>query len=261
MSQKRKKDHAEVALPASIAAAWGLDARSGKGPRRGLSLERIVAAAIDVAVADGLGAVSMSRVAADLGRATMSLYRYVDAKEDLLALMVDAAFGAPEAPAPGEGWRAGLSRWAWAHLNVLRRHPWILRVPIGGPPATPHLVAWMEWGLACLQESGLPEREKVSVMTLLSGFVRNEATLTATIAEAYRARGASAQHLAPAYGRLLARLTDPARHPALQRVLAAGVFEGPGDPDEGFVFGLERVLDGIETLVRSRRRGPAKARA
>src|SRR5215469_11704523 len=85
-----------VNLPAGLEAAWGLRGRPHKGPRPGLSLERIVAAAVRVADAEGLAAVSMSRVAAELGAAPMSLYRYVAAKGELLTLMVDAAYG----PAP-----------------------------------------------------------------------------------------------------------------------------------------------------------------
>ena len=88
-----------AALPAAVAAAWGVRESPGKGPKPGLSLERIVQAAITIAARDGLGAVSMSRVAADLGASTMSLYRYVSAKDELVKLMVDAG----QDPHPAEG--------------------------------------------------------------------------------------------------------------------------------------------------------------
>ena len=117
-------------LPASLDAAWGRRARPTKGPKPGLSLERIVAAAVALAHAEGLGAVSMARVASELGSSPMSLYRYVDAKDELLALMVDAALGDPPPPPAGEGWRDGLARWAWGYHDALRRHPWALHVPI-----------------------------------------------------------------------------------------------------------------------------------
>ena len=81
----------------------------------------------------------MSRVARELGSAPMSLYRYVAAKDELLALMVDAVLGSPpRASAAGEGWRGGLSRWAWGYHAVLQRHPWVLRIPISGPAITPN---------------------------------------------------------------------------------------------------------------------------
>ncbi|PZF90627.1 TetR/AcrR family transcriptional regulator, partial [Micromonospora deserti] len=87
----------DIDLPESVEIAWGLRERPGKGPRRSLTLEQVVAAGIRVAETEGLPAVSMSRVAGELGVATMSLYRYVSAKSDLLELMADAAYGDPPA--------------------------------------------------------------------------------------------------------------------------------------------------------------------
>ena len=93
-------------LPAAVAAAWGVRAHPGKGPKPGLSLERIVAAAVKIASRDGLDAVSMSRVAAELGASTMSLYRYVNAKDELVKLMIDAAWGSPPPRGAGDAHRA-----------------------------------------------------------------------------------------------------------------------------------------------------------
>ena len=84
-------------IPPSIELAWGLRDRGTRGPKRGLTLERIVAAGIEVAARDGLEAVSMAGVAEELGAGTMSLYRYVDSKDELLTLMVDTALGPPRA--------------------------------------------------------------------------------------------------------------------------------------------------------------------
>ena len=190
-----------------------------------------MAAAVRVAATDGLQAVSMSRVAADLGVSTMSLYRYVAAKDELLALMADLTFEAPPAPrGPEESWRDGLSRWAWTELAVYRRNPWVLRIPISGPPVTPNAMAWLERGLDCLRDTGLREDEKLSVILLLTGFVRNQATLQADIAAAQAAGTAAPDpEMMGSYGRVLARLTDPERFPALHAVIAAGVFD---EPDE-----------------------------
>jgi AcrR family transcriptional regulator len=250
-------DQIGTGLPASIEAAWGVRTRPNKGPRPALSLERIVAAAVKVAAADGLQAVSMSRVAADLGVSTMSLYRYVAAKDELLALMADLPFEAPPARrGPEESWRDGLSRWALTEREVYRRNPWVLRIPISGPPVTPNAIAWLERGLDALRDTGLEEGEKLSVMLLVTGFVRSQAMLEAEIAAAQAAGAAPPDaELLGAYGRLLSRLTTPERFPALHAVIAAGVFEEPDEPDYDFNFGLERVLDGIETLIENRRTG------
>lgn len=210
-------------------------------------------AAVHVAASEGLAAVSMSRIARELGSAPMSLYRYVTAKDELLALMVDAVLGPVTAPGDGEDWRTGLSRWAWGYHATLRKHPWVLRIPISGPAITPNQTAWLEDGLRSLRDTGLAEGDKLSVMLLLSGYVRNEATLMADIGAGAAAAGTD--EVMPAWAGQLRRLTDPERFPALHLALASEAFTRDDDPDDEFTFGLERVLDGIEALVT--RRGAA----
>src|ERR1700759_3752931 len=97
-----KKGGAMKGLPASIEIAWGIRELSSKGPKRGLSLQQITEAAISIASSGSLEAVSMNRVAAELGVGTMSLYRYVATKDELLALTVDAVFQNPPAVVPRE---------------------------------------------------------------------------------------------------------------------------------------------------------------
>lgn len=250
-------EHSRTGLPASIEAAWGVRDRPPKGPKPGLSLDRIVDAAVRVAQAEGLAAVSMSRVATELGAATMSLYRYVAAKDELLMLMVDAAVGPPppDVPMPDGDWRAGVAGWMRAYFGLLRRHHWVVRVPISGPPLTPNSVAWFELGLHALRETGLAADEKVGVILLISGFVRSEAMLNADLTEAILASGGEAAPIWTSYGQLLMKLTDAERFPALHEIIAAGVLDNEAqeqDEDEQFDFGLQRVLDGIEALVRAR---------
>ena len=238
-------------IPASIAAAWGVRERPHKGPKPALNLPRIVAAAVRVADTEGLDAVSMGRVAAELGAAPMSLYRHVSAKEELLKLMVDAAWGDSPGPlAPGENWRAGLSRWAWALRAGARRHPWVVRIPISGLPIMPREIAWFEDALACMGGTGLTETRKASVVMLLSGYVRNLASTEADIEAAIRASGLDPVAWMASYPRMLRQLTDSQRFPALTAFIAAGVFDTFDDPDDEFIFGLDRILDGIEVLVR-----------
>ncbi|MGH7761468.1 MAG: TetR/AcrR family transcriptional regulator [Candidatus Dormibacteraceae bacterium] len=240
-------------LPTSIAMAWGLRNRPIKGPRRGLSLDRIVRAAIKVAVVDGLAGVSMSRVADELGASTMSLYRYLTAKDELLTLMVDTAIGVPPAVVSRRaGWRKGLSRWAYGLLSGFRLHPWALQIPIMGLPNTPNQVAWLDAGLNCLATTRLKENEKASVVLLVSGFVRNDATVSANLLAYYVASGARMTDAMRSYSRLMTQLSSGNRFPALHRMLAAGVFDKADPPDVEFAFGLERVLDGIEVLVDKR---------
>ena len=251
----REPDRAD--LPDTVAVAWGVRGRPHKGPKPGLSLERIVAAAVRLADAEGLAAVSMSRVAAELGAAPMSLYRHVTAKDELLTLMLDAAYGPypaqpPPDAGPETGWRAGLSRWAWAMRAAIHRHPWVLLIPIRGLPTLPNEVTWFEEGLRCLQDTGLEENEKASAILLVSGYVRNTAMIDADIEAAVRASGKTPDEWMASYAQTITLLADPHRFPALTKFIAAGVFERADPPDDEFAFGLDRILDGLDALIRTR---------
>lgn len=238
-------------LSAGIAAAWGVRPPPAKGPKRGLTLERIVAAAVEIADAEGLGAVSMNRVAKELRTGAMSLYRYVESKDELLALMVDAAIGEVP-PTRGTGsWRPRLERWARATMEAMWRHPWTVNAPIAGPPLAPHAVAWFEDALAALDGTGLRPEEKPSVVLMLSGYVTNHVTVMSQVAQSFLAEGDAAMR---GYADTLRALTDAERFPALHAVLEAGVFDRADPPDQEFAFGLERMLDGIEALISSRSR-------
>jgi AcrR family transcriptional regulator len=239
-------------LPAGVAAAWGVRPPAAKGPKPGLTLERIVAAGVAVADAEGLGAVSMNRVAKELGSSAMSLYRYLASKDELLALMVDAAFGeVPPAPAEA-GWREALERWARGTTAAMRAHPWSVQVPVSGPPITPHAIAWFEDALHAMRDTGLAEAEKASVVMMLSGYARDHVALMADVQARFLDAAATPNDAMRGYADTLRQLTDAERFPALHAVLDAGVFDRADPPEAEFAFGLERILDGIEALVRER---------
>jgi len=238
------------ALPPVIELAWGLRERTGRGTRRGLSLERVVAAGIKVALTEGIGALSMARVAAELGVATMSLYRYVAAKDELLTLMVDTALGPPPASVLDQtGWRAGTTAWAEGARAAYLRHPWALRVAVTAPPLGPNSIAWLEAAFRALAGTPLTDLQKLRMVTLITFFVRSEVTLTLDVV----AGGAGAADEKPStsgYAAMLAQLTDPLHFPALHKMIASGGFEDDTGPDAQFNFGLECILDGVEALVR-----------
>ncbi|WP_331461197.1 TetR/AcrR family transcriptional regulator [Micromonospora tarapacensis] len=251
-------DDAHVELPENIALAWGLRERPSRGPKRSLSLDQVIAAGIQVAQAEGLPAVSMSRVAAELGVATMSLYRYVPTKQDLLDLMVDIAFGPPPRPrGPDEGWRPALARWGEGNLVALRRQPWMRHVPISGPPINPNQVRWMEYGLAALRGTGLRAAERISTIMLVSGYARSWATLTADLAEAAARTGRTPEEVGLRYWQQLAVVTAPGPYPAIHELLSEDD-EDDGDIDAEWRFGLDRVLDGVAMLIEARAAGPAR---
>jgi AcrR family transcriptional regulator len=238
-------DAPKIVLPPSLELAWGIRSKGGRGPKPGLTLERIVEAGITLARRDGLGSVSMARVAKELGASTMALYRYVAAKDELLVLMVDAALGPPPRSHEADGgWRAGLQRWADALRTVYRHDVWALRVPISAPPIGPNNIAWLEDGLRCLTGTPLAEGQKLSTMLLISGFVRVEETLLADMAVA-----AGGQLVMPGYGAVLLALTSEADFPALHRAIASGSLDEDDDMDQEYDFGMARILDGVEALI------------
>jgi AcrR family transcriptional regulator len=244
-------DETQPALPGSFAAAWGLRERPGKGPKRGLSLDRIVRAGLAVAAADGLAAVSMSRVATELGVGTMSLYRYVESKRALLDLMVDAGLGPPPPARPGASWRDGLADWARAMLAAYRGNLWAVQVPLSGPPATPNALGWLEQALSCMRETGLGPEEKMSVILLIANYVRYQATLEAQLDAAVRMAGLEPSDLMAAYNKLLTTVLDRQRFPEMLAVAESGVMGKADDWDDEFSFGLDRILDGVDVLVRA----------
>ncbi|MFJ6483801.1 TetR/AcrR family transcriptional regulator [Streptomyces sp. NPDC091682] len=242
-------------LPASLEMAWGLRERPGKGPRPTLTLPKIVEAAVTLAAGEGTDAVSMGRVAKELGVSTMSLYRYVAAKEELYVLMSDAGVGTPP-PLPPEAagwdWRELLTNWAYAQRAVLMANSWILRIPITAPPATPNQLAWMDRGLAAMAGTGLKEGEKLSTIILIGGLVRNEATMAADMIDAIVKSGTAPEQALAQYVRTLRLLAGPDSHPAVTRLLDSDAFTGSGEPDYQFRFGLDRILDGLAPLVAER---------
>jgi AcrR family transcriptional regulator len=250
-----KSPAAGLGIPRSLELLWGLGGRTPKGPRPALSIGRIIEAATEVADAEGVGALSMARIASQVGFTTMSLYRYVAGKDELLMLMADAATGLPPDIADlGKDWRADLETWAWGLLDAYRRHPWVVQIPISGPPLGPNALALMDFCLQALSGTGLTEQEKASTVLLLAGFVRNEASLLRDLVQAEQAQLKATGGTPVAYGRQLDALIDERSHPALHRAVVSGIFDdedGYGDAD--FAFGLARVLDGIEALVKSRR--------
>lgn len=250
-------DPEEIPLPRGVALAWGVAAHPQRGPKRELSIERIVEAAIEIADSDGLDSVSMSAVAGRLGFTTMSLYRYVTNKDELLMVMGDAALGMPPlALRDAASWREGLNSYYRETLGVYEAHPWLLDLPIAGVPSTPANVAWFDAGLAVLDGTALDWLDRTAVLLLVMGQVR----WAASIERGYTARAATAGvkpgDLDLVVERVLDTLVTADAFPTLRQALDAGVLSAEADP---FVFGLERLLDGVSRYVEARDEGsPAR---
>lgn len=242
----------EVELPRGVALAWGIAANPQRGPKRELSIERIVEAAVEIADRDGLAAVSMSSVAASLGFTTMSLYRYVSAKEDLILLMQEYGTGLPPATiAEAPDWRSALTTWSRAALASYEAHPWLVDIPILGTPNTPNNLAWMDVALAALDSTPLTVNERVGVLLLLSGQTRWEATILKGYTQSNQALGMTPSERDRADAHIIATLVTEEAFPALYRAIQSGGFLDDDDEDQQFRFGLERLLDGIQHYIDS----------
>lgn len=233
---------------------WEEHGRPAAGSRPGLTPARIVEAAVELADAGGLDAVSMAKIAERLGFTTMSLYRHVQSKDEILLLMLDSVAAVPaELDEPCEDWRLGLQRWCRAQWTMLRAHAWIVHVPISGPPITPNQLAWTDRALGVLRDTGLAESEKAGVVLLVATFLHSTARLSAGLGEA-----ASGDSVA-AYSAQLGSVVDAERFPALRRAVDAGAYDYPAgtakeDQQLGYAFGLDRILDGVGALIRQRAR-------
>lgn len=262
----------DVPLPRYLQLLWGVEPSGRRGPRPSLTIEAIADVAVRLADEGGLEAVSMKAVADELGMTTMSLYRYVDAKDDLYAVMLDRAYGSPPARlAARGGWRTRLDAWARAITAQLLAHPWVVTVPMTSPPMTPQVLSWTDRGLLALSPTRLTEQEKLSSLLVVDGFVRQHVTQSLTLGLAGpRARdgggsgssggsgsgGSSgsgdAEAAEPSWPAPVVGLIGADRFPYLVAATPQ-LLDDEGDFfTEELDFGLRVVLDGIAALVARR---------
>ncbi|MGP3922686.1 MULTISPECIES: TetR/AcrR family transcriptional regulator [unclassified Streptomyces] len=238
-------------LNRSLELLWDFGAKPARGPKPGLSLDRIVTAAVAVADAEGLDAVSMRRVAAELGVGTMSLYRYVPGKAELLDLMLDKVNDVGDATeiAPGAGWRAALEKVAHGSWRLYTRHPWLLLVDQARPVLGPNALAGLELALGGMREAALSDKEKMGVLVALDGYVSGCARSHLNSVRAEQRTGITDDEFWNTQAPILEKAMATGRYP-LMAALADDTFTGSGE--EIFEFGLQRLLDGLEAFVERR---------
>ncbi len=227
-----------------------------RGPKQSSSIDEVLGAAIRLADDEGIGALSMRRVADRLGLKPMSVYTYVPGRAELIDLMVDHVAGEVPLPRPRGSLRDRLALIARIQWEEYLRHPWLLDIDTSRPPLGPHISDHWEWCLRALDGFGLDDVDLDRVLTMLLGFVAGPAR---SHIDAQRLQRSSAQTDDDWWARnapLLDRIMDPGRYPVSGRVgRAAGAVETA--PGEAFEFGLARLIDGIEVYVRSRLRESA----
>ncbi|MFE6779564.1 TetR/AcrR family transcriptional regulator [Streptomyces sp. NPDC057702] len=220
---------------------WLRSTASRRGRRPSFSRAAITVAAVALADAEGIEAVTMRRVAAEVGAGVMSLYSYAPDKETLLELMVDHVSGELSTAPPGTGdWRTDLKDLAHRQRALMLRHPWLPAALATRRTPGPNALAFVERALAALRPTGLDGAARLEVFAQLTAFVaghvRHEIGQAATARDPER--GA-------AEARYLAVVAADGDHPELAEALAA-----PGHalaPDATFARFLGRLVDGLDT--------------
>ena len=225
------------------------------GPRQGLTVDQVVAAATALADAEGLDAVTMRRVAVSLGVVPMTLYTYVPGKAELLDLMLDSAYARmPRADTTGQPWRQRLAAVAAGNRALFEDHPWAAVISTIRPPLGPGLMAKYEHELSALDGLGLDDVQMDGALTHLLTFVQAWARAAADARDNRRVQ--DDEQWWAAHAPLLEKVLDPASYPLAARVgTAAGTAHGAAyDPEHAWEFGLQVILDGLAAQLPGHQR-------
>lgn len=243
--------HGRDGVRRSLQLMWGTTDEPTRGPKPALTVERIVRAAIDMADAEGLMALSMRRIANALGVGAMSLYRYVPNKGVLVDLMVDEAYREDIAAAEAVqgNWRERLEAFSRSEWALYLRHPWILQVPQGRPMLGPSSMASTDIALRAVDGIGLTEDEMLAAVVTLSSFVTGLARTVLEATQAAERTGIADDEWWAIQEEFVGPAVIAGKLPMLTKIGEAGAFNSMFD---NFEFGLQRTLDGLAVLIEAR---------
>ncbi|NUT39534.1 MAG: GntR family transcriptional regulator [Thermoactinospora sp.] len=218
-------------------------------PRPAAEKHQLLATALHIADTEGLAALTMRRLATELGLPTMSLYRHIRDKDTLLLHMTDAALGEiplPDPPPPG--WRAQLDTLARLQWATYRRHPWLAQVISFTRPMFARAgMAHTEWALRALNHLGLPPNDTFHAALALATYVRGVAVNLETEAAFTQDSGFDEEQWLAGQEPELHAILDDGDHPNLTALIADPALDY--DLDSLFDHGLHRLLDGIAHLI------------
>ena len=224
---------------------WELPSRGERGPKARYSRDAIASAAVALADAEGLDAVTMRRIAAELGLGTMSLYNYVPTKDHLIQLMIDQVGGEYRFPGgAARDVRQAIVDLARQGRDITQRHPWLPRVVISRPPLMgPAALRYVNYFLGLLGGTGLDIAAKMELLGLVNGFAINYGGMQATLAEERTRTGVSAEQQAAAQVSRLVAAATSGRYPNLAAALGAPA-AAERNADEIFDSCISRLIDG-----------------
>lgn len=240
------------AVSCSLELLWQPRERRTRGPQPALSLDAIVDAAIALTDREGLDALSMRRMAGELGTGTMSLYRYVPRKSVLINLMLERVSDPGDVAAryAGLDWRGVLEANGRETRELYLKHPWLLQVNWSRPLLGPNSLIGIEFLVSRLDGLGLTDQERVTVLSLIDSYVLGSVRTEILHARAVEETGVGDEEFWARQLPFLERAMASGRYPAMA-ALAEDTF-GMGWA-ETFEWGLARMLDGVEALVTARR--------
>ncbi|WP_103938016.1 TetR/AcrR family transcriptional regulator [Thermomonospora echinospora] len=228
---------------------WLRPERPARGPRPAYSRAQIVEAAIRVADHEGLDAASMRRVAKEIGAGTMSLYRYIPRREDLIELMVDAALGELDLPErPSGDWRADLTLLAHGLRAVSLRHPWLTRLPQTRRVFGPNALRMLEFGGGTLDGRGLSIDEMMTLFGIFNGYVDGFVRAEVSWAEEERRTGMDRDQWMAYTSPYVHQILAGGRHPVFSKVVIEAR-QPHMDPEARFEYGLGLILDTIAASI------------
>nr|WP_158888078.1 TetR/AcrR family transcriptional regulator [Amycolatopsis anabasis] len=225
----------------------------GRKPR--FTIDDVVDAAVKLADAEGMAAASMHRVAKELGVGTMTLYTYVPSKEELIDLMLDVVLRRRAFPGPGEprpdDWRDQVRLYAERTRAMYRRHPWMQEVSTVRPSLGPGMMAGNEYLLSTMANLGLAPRDLAAAANAVAGFVESAAGVEAGHARLEQLTGETEDTWWRRRSSFWEKYFDAAKHPTIVQVWNDGGYDDSAADQSScaFDFGLERILDGIASIV------------
>lgn len=242
----------------SLALLWGRHGAGRRGPKARFSPEDVVQAAIGIADAEGLAALSMRRVADAMHISPMALYTYVPSKAELVDMMFDRVLGATDDPDDSVvGWRARLAFVARQRWALVERHPWFLDLALHRPPLGPNVLRKADVVLSALDGMGLDSEEAALVGEALQHYVTGAQQAARDARDAERATGITDAQWIELVRPVLETHMDDKAFPALARrkgLRRPGGGATMAERTAHFEFGLERMLDGLEAWIERRDR-------
>jgi AcrR family transcriptional regulator len=240
--------------PATLSPPPAPTARSSRGPQPAFSRDQIAAIAVRIADTEGIEAVSLRRIAAEMGSGTTSLYRYIAKKEELFELMVDEVLSESTLPKLSGDWRKDLRKIIYRSRATLLQHPWMIRISSFRPSLGPNTLRWLESTLTAIDGLGMEIDEMLVISNTLFAFARGYAVGEVGEQDAANTTGITRDQWMSTRAHHTHALLDTGKYPMFTRVVKDA--KAPHDPqagEHGFSRGLDLILDGVAMRIAARK--------